>query len=83
MPLHNFASHAKKAGQKVAKGDALASIEAMKMETMLHAEQDGVVAHVHVRPGLIRFGYTPGSPCDAGALPFEVSITPAPARGIS
>ena len=42
-----------KAGQKVAKGDALASIEAMKMETMLHAEHDGVVNHVHVRPGAV------------------------------
>ena len=42
-----------KAGQAVAKGDALASIEAMKMETMLHAENDGVVSHVHVRPGAV------------------------------
>ncbi len=39
------------AGQKVAKGDPLVSIEAMKMETMLKAEQDGVVKAVHARHG--------------------------------
>ena len=38
-------------GQKVAKGDALVSIEAMKMETMLRAERDGVVKAVHARHG--------------------------------
>ena len=38
-------------GQKVAKGDPLVSIEAMKMETMLTAERDGVVHAIHVRPG--------------------------------
>jgi pyruvate carboxylase len=39
------------AGQKVGKGDPLVSIEAMKMESMLAAERDGVVATIHVRPG--------------------------------
>jgi pyruvate carboxylase len=38
-------------GQKVAKGDPLVSIEAMKMESMLAAERDGVVAAIHVKPG--------------------------------
>ena len=38
-------------GQKVAKGDALVSIEAMKMETMLTAERDGVVHAIHARHG--------------------------------
>ena len=39
------------AGQKVAKGDPLVSIEAMKMETMLKAERDGTVKAIHVRHG--------------------------------
>ncbi|MCC6657606.1 MAG: biotin/lipoyl-binding protein, partial [Rhodocyclaceae bacterium] len=39
------------AGQKVGKGDPLVSIEAMKMESMLAAERDGVVAAIHVKPG--------------------------------
>ncbi len=38
-------------GQKVAKGDPLVSIEAMKMETMLTAEQDGVIHAIHARHG--------------------------------
>jgi pyruvate carboxylase len=38
-------------GQKVGKGDPLVSIEAMKMESMLAAERDGVVAAIHVKPG--------------------------------
>ncbi len=42
-----------KAGQKVAKGDPLVSIEAMKMETMIRAEADGVVRQVHVKPGMV------------------------------
>ena len=40
-----------KAGQKVAKGDPLVSIEAMKMETMIRAEQDGEIKAVQVKPG--------------------------------
>ena len=34
------------AGQRVARGDRLASIEAMKMETAVFAEIDGVVEEV-------------------------------------
>ncbi|MES3021551.1 MAG: pyruvate carboxylase [Pseudomonadota bacterium] len=40
-------------GQHVAKGTPLLSLEAMKMETMLHAERDAVVARVHVAPGSV------------------------------
>ncbi|MCB1517135.1 MAG: biotin/lipoyl-binding protein, partial [Hyphomicrobiaceae bacterium] len=40
-----------KAGQQVAAGDVLLSIEAMKMETAIHAEMDGVVAEVTVKAG--------------------------------
>jgi pyruvate carboxylase len=40
-----------KAGQSVFAGDVLCSIEAMKMETAIHAEADGVVAEVLVKPG--------------------------------
>ncbi|MBS8261800.1 pyruvate carboxylase [Roseibium polysiphoniae] len=40
-----------KAGQSVSAGDVLLSIEAMKMETALHAEKDGVVVEVLVSPG--------------------------------
>ncbi|MCC3859722.1 pyruvate carboxylase [Pseudemcibacter aquimaris] len=36
-------------GQKVSKGDLLMSIEAMKMETTIHAEKDGTVSEVLVR----------------------------------
>jgi pyruvate carboxylase len=39
------------AGQQVYAGDVLCSIEAMKMETAIHAEADGVVAEVLVKPG--------------------------------
>ena len=39
------------AGQTVKAGDVLLSIEAMKMETALHAERDGTVAEVLVRAG--------------------------------
>ncbi len=38
-------------GAKVAQGDLLLTIEAMKMETGLHAERDAVVKAVHVTPG--------------------------------
>ncbi|WP_116133822.1 pyruvate carboxylase [Tropicimonas sp. IMCC34043] len=45
------ASVAVHAGQKVAAGDLLLTIEAMKMETGLSAERDGTIAAVHVQPG--------------------------------
>jgi pyruvate carboxylase len=38
-------------GQSVNAGDVLLSIEAMKMETALHAERDGMIAEVLVRIG--------------------------------
>ena len=40
-----------KEGQRVLKGDVLASIEAMKMESLVCAERDGVVKAIHVRHG--------------------------------
>jgi pyruvate carboxylase len=44
-------SIAVQAGQKVAMGDPLLVIEAMKMETTLAAEREGVIATVAVKPG--------------------------------
>ena len=44
-------SVAVKSGQAVQKGDELVAIEAMKMETVIRAEQDGVVASVAVGAG--------------------------------
>ena len=38
-------------GEDVKSGDALAVVEAMKMENQLFAERDGVVAKVHLEPG--------------------------------
>jgi biotin carboxyl carrier protein len=38
-------------GQRVAKGEELVVIEAMKMENALRAPRDGVVRAVHVSPG--------------------------------
>jgi pyruvate carboxylase len=40
-----------KLGQPVSAGDVICSIEAMKMETALHAERDGTVKEVLVSPG--------------------------------
>jgi biotin carboxyl carrier protein len=39
------------AGQEVQEGDPVCVLEAMKMESELHAHQDGTVRRVHVRPG--------------------------------
>ena len=39
------------AGQAVKAGDVLLSIEAMKMETALHAERDGEIAELLVKTG--------------------------------
>jgi pyruvate carboxylase len=39
------------AGRKVARGDVLVTLEAMKMETAVRAESDGEVAEVLARPG--------------------------------
>ena len=39
------------AGQKIAAGTLLLTIEAMKMETGLHADRDSTVKAVHVTPG--------------------------------
>ena len=45
------ASMAVAEGRAVVAGDLLMTIEAMKMETALHAERDGTVAAVHVAAG--------------------------------
>ena len=39
------------AGQKIAKGDVICVLEAMKMENDIPAPQDGVVASVNVQKG--------------------------------
>jgi pyruvate carboxylase len=45
------ASVSVQAGAEVSEGDLLLTIEAMKMETGLHADRDGVVKAVHVSAG--------------------------------
>ncbi|MBS0355287.1 MAG: hypothetical protein JSR83_15470, partial [Proteobacteria bacterium] len=40
-------------GLKVERGDALVSIEAMKMESVIRAERPGVVKEVHVAVGTV------------------------------
>ncbi|MBC9245372.1 pyruvate carboxylase [Paracoccus sp. 11-3] len=45
------ASVAVAAGQAVKQGDLILTIEAMKMETGLHADRDGTIKAVHVIPG--------------------------------
>ena len=50
MPGSLVVVHAR-AGQQVAKGEALLVMESMKMETTLTAARDGVVAAVHYAPG--------------------------------
>ncbi len=39
------------AGEQVARGQKLMSLEAMKMEATIYAERDGKIAQVHVKPG--------------------------------
>jgi pyruvate carboxylase len=39
-------------GQKLARGDVLLTLEAMKMETTVRAERDGSVKQIMVKPGL-------------------------------
>ena len=39
-------------GNAVTKGQKLLTMEAMKMETTLYAEQDGKIAQVLVQPGV-------------------------------
>jgi pyruvate carboxylase len=51
------------AGQEVKGGDLLLTIEAMKMETSIHAERDATVKAVHAQPG---------SQIDAKDLLFEL-----------
>ncbi|MFD1883848.1 pyruvate carboxylase [Paracoccus pacificus] len=46
-----IASVAATAGQKVNAGDLLLTIEAMKMETGIHADRPGTIRAVHVAPG--------------------------------
>ena len=43
---------AARAGMKVARGDVLLTLEAMKMETTVRAEQDGTVKEVLAKPGM-------------------------------
>ena len=52
-----------KAGDTVKKGQKLLSLEAMKMETTLYAEQDGRIAEVLVKPG---------TPVEAGELVVQM-----------
>ena len=40
-----------KVGQKISSGDVLLSIEAMKMETAIHAERNGVISELLVKAG--------------------------------
>jgi len=47
----SVASVAVSVGQTVRPGDLLVTIEAMKMETGLHADREGVVKALHVAPG--------------------------------
>ena len=55
------ASVAVASGRSVVAGDLLMTIEAMKMETALHAERDGTVTALHVAAGTVRRGQGPAS----------------------
>jgi len=48
----SVASVAVRVGQRVARGDVVATLEAMKMEAAVRAEIDGEVAEVLVQPGM-------------------------------
>jgi 3-methylcrotonyl-CoA carboxylase alpha subunit len=71
-------------GQRVAAGDALVVIEAMKMEHSVRAPQDGLVEAVHVRPGdrvsegatLVTLGSGASAPesVGTGAAPHEPPV---------
>jgi len=71
-------------GQRVAAGDALVVIEAMKMEHSVRAPHDGLVEAVHVRPGdrvsegatLVTLGSGAGAPESerGGAAPPEPPV---------
>ncbi len=51
-PLNGQVSEIKvNTNDKVNKGDKLIVIEAMKMETVIHAEHSGVVSHIEVEVG--------------------------------
>jgi propionyl-CoA carboxylase alpha chain len=52
------------AGQKVRAGEALAVVEAMKMENVLRAERDGTVKEMKAKPGDVLA-------VDAAILEFE------------
>jgi pyruvate carboxylase len=39
-------------GKRVSRGESLATLEAMKMETTVRAEIDGTVSEVLMRPGM-------------------------------
>ena len=82
------------AGQKVSAGDVLLSIEAMKMETALHAERDGTIAELLVagrRPdrrqgpaGGVRVGEPrPGRRCLRTASLAAAPIVLDPATGVT
>ncbi len=47
----SVATIAVRLGQAVAAGDVVATLEAMKMETVLHAPRDGKIAEILVAPG--------------------------------
>jgi pyruvate carboxylase len=47
----SVASVAVSVGQKVRAGDLLLTIEAMKMETGIHADREATIKALHVSPG--------------------------------
>jgi pyruvate carboxylase len=50
-PIPGLIAHLASVGSKVAKGDKLLMMEAMKMQTTVYAPCDGVVAELHVALG--------------------------------